>query len=87
MEADRPAVREQRVDHAVRRLEWLALIDGDRIRSRADLARHLGVSRACVTQVLGPLTGPSMRSAATRPSRRSRAASRDPDDAGWVRPA
>ena len=29
------------------------MIDGETIRTRADLARHLGVSRARVTQVLG----------------------------------
>jgi hypothetical protein len=33
----------------------MTLIDGVVIRSRADLARHLGVSRAYVTQVLGPV--------------------------------
>jgi len=33
--------------------EWAELIDGVTIRTRADLARHLGVSRARVTQVLG----------------------------------
>ena len=32
-----------------------ALIDGVTIKTRADLARHLGVSRAYVTQVLGPV--------------------------------
>ena len=32
-----------------------ALLDGVVIKTRADLARHLGVSRAYVTQVLGPL--------------------------------
>ena len=37
-----------------RRAAWAALIDGDDISSKADLARHLGVSRARVTQVLGP---------------------------------
>lgn len=31
---------------------YLAMIDGEVIRTRADLARHLGVSRARVTQVL-----------------------------------
>ena len=31
-----------------------ALLDGVVIKTRADLARHLGVSRAYVTQVLGP---------------------------------
>ena len=36
-------------------MEWMTLIDGVVIRSRADLARHLGVSRAYVTQVLGPV--------------------------------
>lgn len=35
------------------RQTWAALIDGVTIRTRADLARHLGVSRARVTQVLG----------------------------------
>ena len=32
-----------------------ALLDGVVIKTRADLARHLGVSRAYVTQVLGPV--------------------------------
>lgn len=32
-----------------------ALLDGVTIKTRADLARHLGVSRAYVTQVLGPV--------------------------------
>jgi len=32
---------------------WLAMIDGKTIVTKADLARHLGVSRARVTQVLG----------------------------------
>lgn len=36
-----------------RRKAWSAMIDGVSIRTKADLARHLGVSRARVTQVLG----------------------------------
>ena len=36
------------------RESWLAMIDGKTIVTKADLARHLGVSRARVTQVLGP---------------------------------
>jgi DNA-binding MarR family transcriptional regulator len=32
------------------------MIDGEAIKTRADLARHLGVSRARVTQVLGPMS-------------------------------
>lgn len=31
---------------------WAAMIDGDVVKTRADLARKLGVSRARVTQVL-----------------------------------
>jgi len=31
------------------------MIDGEIIKTRADLARHLGVSRARVTQVLSAL--------------------------------
>jgi hypothetical protein len=38
-----------------RRELWAAMIDGEAIKTRADLARHLGVSRARVTQVLGPM--------------------------------
>ena len=38
-----------------RREQWAAMIDGEAIKTRADLARHLGVSRARVTQVLGPI--------------------------------
>ena len=34
---------------------WAAMIDGEVIKTRADLARKLGVSRARVTQVLGAL--------------------------------
>lgn len=37
------------------RERMLVLMDGVVIRTRADLARHLGVSRAYVTQVLGPV--------------------------------
>ena len=36
-----------------RRLAWAAMIDGVTIKTRADLARHLGVSRAAVTKALG----------------------------------
>jgi hypothetical protein len=36
-----------------RAARWAAMIDGEIIKSRADLARALGVSRARVTQVLG----------------------------------
>jgi hypothetical protein len=32
-----------------------SMVDGVTIKTRADLARHLGVSRAYVTQVLGPV--------------------------------
>jgi len=45
--------RRKKVDPAARAAEWAAMIDGETIRTRADLARHLGVSRARVTQVLG----------------------------------
>jgi hypothetical protein len=34
---------------------WAAMIDGEGVKTRADLARKLGVSRARVTQVLGVL--------------------------------
>jgi hypothetical protein len=42
-------VRETTEERAER---YLSMIDGEVIRTRADLARHLGVSRARVTQVL-----------------------------------
>ena len=35
---------------------WAAMIDGEVVKTRADLARALGVSRARVTQVLGVLS-------------------------------
>ena len=44
----RPSVR-------LTRERLTALLDGVVIKTRADLARHLGVSRAYVTQVLGPV--------------------------------
>ena len=44
-----------KVDRVARAQRWQAMIDGDLIRNRADLARHLGVSRARVTQVLSAL--------------------------------
>ena len=37
--------------------EYQALLDSGAVGSRADLARHLGVSRARVTQVLKRLPG------------------------------
>jgi len=37
---------------------WTAMIDGEQVRTRADLARHLDVSRARVTQALTVLTVP-----------------------------
>ena len=37
---------------------WAAMLDGDHVKTRADLARHLGVSRARVTQALNVLTVP-----------------------------
>jgi hypothetical protein len=40
------------VDPVERAKRWAGMIDGVEIRTRADLARHLGVSRARVTQVL-----------------------------------
>ena len=40
------------VDPLERAERWAGMIDGVEIRNRADLARHLGVSRARVTQVL-----------------------------------
>lgn len=39
---------------------WSAMIDGRAIRTRADLARHLGVSRARVTQALAVLNVPDL---------------------------
>lgn len=39
--------------------EWSALIDGRGIQNRADLAAHLGVSRARVTQALAVLAVPA----------------------------
>jgi len=42
----------RRIDPVERARRWSAMIDGVEIRTRADLARHLGVSRARVTQVL-----------------------------------
>lgn len=36
--------------------EWLALLQSGKVGSRADLTRHLGLSRARVTQVLSLLT-------------------------------
>ena len=33
-------------------LEWQRLLDSGKVPSRAELARHLGISRARVTQVL-----------------------------------
>jgi len=50
-------VRREKVDHAARAAQWEAMIDGETIRTRTDLARHLGVSRARVTQVLGSSRG------------------------------
>jgi len=40
------------VDPVERAVRWAGMIDGVEIRNQADLARHLGVSRARVTQVL-----------------------------------
>ncbi len=51
--ARRCAPRREPVDWEARAAEWAAMIDGEVIKTRADLARHLGVSRARVTQVLG----------------------------------
>ena len=43
-----------------RAMQWQKLIDTDGINTRADLARHLGISRARVTQVLNKyLVGPA----------------------------
>ena len=50
-----------------RRRAWTAMLDCGEVRSRADLARKLGVSRAYVTQVLGPM--PKKRRADRRPAR------------------
>ncbi len=44
------AVKESAQERAER---YRSMIDGQVIRTRADLARQLGVSRARVTQVLG----------------------------------
>jgi hypothetical protein len=40
------------VDKEARRAEYLALLDNGTCRNRADLARHLGKSRAWITRVL-----------------------------------
>ena len=43
--------------HPLERAEaWGALLEGGAVTSRAELARHLGVSRARVTQVLAVLS-------------------------------
>ena len=43
------------------RSEWAQAIDAGRVRTRAELARREGVSRARVTQVLGPLEAPALQ--------------------------
>ena len=43
-----------------RALEWEAMLGSPGIETRADLARHLGVSRARVTQALAVLTVPGL---------------------------
>ena len=40
--------------------EWEAMLGSPGIETRADLARHLGVSRARVTQALAVLTVPGL---------------------------
>ena len=49
------------VDKTARAERWRAMIDGEQIKTRADLARYLGVSRARVTQVLGASGGAILR--------------------------
>ena len=39
----------------IRKEEWTALLAAGTVKNRAALARHLGLSRAYVTQVLGPV--------------------------------
>ena len=42
------------------RSEWTLAIDAGHVRTRAELARREGVSRARVTQVLGPVGAPAL---------------------------
>ena len=44
-----------------RALEWLEVVEREGLRTRAELARHLEVSRAAVTQTLGTVEAPSFR--------------------------
>ena len=43
------------------RSEWAQTIDAGRVGTRAELARREGVSRARVTQVLGPVGAPVLQ--------------------------
>jgi hypothetical protein len=43
------------------RSEWGQAIDAGHVRTRAQLARREGVSRARVTQVLGPVRAPALQ--------------------------
>lgn len=67
-----------------RRETWAAMIDGVHIRTQADLARHLGVSRARVTQVLGKGSVPAVRADST-PSTHPGDAGHDETPAGGAR--
>lgn len=46
---------------------WAAMTDGEVVKTRADLARKLGVSRVRVTQLLGELDGSTARVNPLRP--------------------
>ena len=49
---ERATARRRNLDRTV---EWRRLLATGEVQSRAALARHVGVSRACVTQALGPM--------------------------------
>jgi hypothetical protein len=49
-----PEGRAQR-QQANGRQDWQQALQGGRVRNRAELTRRLGLSRARVTQVLGPV--------------------------------
>lgn len=51
------ARRHRRIGVRAMAKRWQAMLDTGQARNRADLARRLGVSRARVTQVLGPADG------------------------------
>lgn len=51
-----PDERSSRADQRARELQ--ALLDRGEVKTRAEIANRLGVSRARVTQILGRLNGP-----------------------------